>query len=36
MRLDSAKIGTLTGSTISALVGFLLLFYVLPESHAND
>ena len=38
--LDSAKIGTLAGSSISALTGFLLLFVFLPplksEAPVND
>ena len=34
--LDSGKIGTLAGSTISALVGYLILFVSLPSTIAEE
>jgi NhaA family Na+:H+ antiporter len=34
--LDSAKIGTLAGSTISAIVGYLVLLLSLPGTKADE
>jgi NhaA family Na+:H+ antiporter len=34
--LDSAKIGTFAGSTISALAGYFLLLASLPSTGADD